>query len=385
MVDIAVVGGGIVGVFSALTLAEMGYSIAVIEAEELGSGLTSLAAGIFSVQLPLKIDYELVKRSLDIISKLEEQYDKKLFKKTGLLTITKDDEKGEKLIRSLRKITNIEILDCNDIRTKWPDLNVSEDEIALLTNDDGVLDTGTLINIANRRLKDLNAEILGHTVVEEVIEPNIVLLENNKVIKPNIAVIVALGPNTPNVLKRFSNQLPRIYYYRCQIHSLCFDKDIKVPPLMWDLNNYFFLLLEHERRAIIGNGLLEVIHEIDEGYQTSEAIRNDVISGLLSRIPEGEKSVLSDEWSAPCEVSCDGLPIVGRINGSDIVVAYGLNGYGLMRGPAIGEIAAYMALEKSHELMSELFRPSVKRPVLNCVLELFNPTYCCLESPNTIS
>jgi len=376
MVDIAIIGGGIVGIFSALTLAEMGYSVTLIEANELGSGLTSLAAGIFSVQLPLKMDYKLVKRSLVIIERLERYYNKKSFSKTGLVTITKDNEYGEKLVRSLRKITDVEILDNNFVRRKWPDLIISDNEIVLLTNDDGVLDIGTLINTARTKLKELNVEVLEHVVVKEVSRSNVVLLRNGMTLKPDIAIIVAAGPYTPNLLKQFRDQLPSIYHYRCQVHSLIFNDHIKVPTLMWDLNNYFFLLLEQERRAIIGNGILEIIHEINEGYQTSEAIRNDVIIGLLNRIPKGENSLLSNEWSAPCDVSCDGLPIVGRIEGTNIVVAYGLNGYGLMRGPAIGEIAAYLALGKKHELMSELFKPSTKRPVLNCIVELFNPVCC---------
>jgi sarcosine oxidase subunit beta len=47
----------------------------------------------------------------------------------------------------------------------------------------------------------------------------------------------------------------------------------------------------------------------------------------------------------PCSVTADMEPIIGKIEGiENLVLVDGLRGYGLMRGPAIGELAANLSM-----------------------------------------
>ena len=276
-------------------------------------------------------------------------------------------------------MTKVYIFTHPEIKNLWPDLNITNNELAILTKDDGVLDTGSLISILRKELIELGVRILENTKVKEVKNDGSVIMENNDVIKPSIATVIAAGPYVPKLLRNFRTKLPKVYLYRCQLHALKFVEQLKIPSLLWDCVNNFFLLMEHRDKALVGDGTIEIVNDIQEGFITSENIKYKVISSLLLRIPKASNALLYNEWAAPCEVSCDGLPIIGKLDKTNVVVVYGLNGYGLMRGPALGEITAYIALNKSHNLASALLAPSEDRGFeVGCVLELFNPSYYIL-------
>ena len=87
-VQVAIVGGGIVGCATAYHLAQSGWSVALFERKKLTSGTTWHAAGLVSETQAVPVMSALARYGLDLIEHLESETGQNTgFKRNGSITL----------------------------------------------------------------------------------------------------------------------------------------------------------------------------------------------------------------------------------------------------------------------------------------------------------
>lgn len=353
--DVAIIGGGIVGLSAAYRLALHGLRVIVIEKECLGCGATGKAAGVITRQLFLKHDIEFVNESIKFIKQLEKETGKEISKKVNSLLIsTVDKENCLKAIINQYSQLKIEheILHYNELRKAYQVFKFNENEIGILVFNDLIVNPLDLVNLLRSKLIKLGVNITESSLAKlKSYENNVKVIVNNNFIESKDVVVTA-GAETKNVIKDLGIELPQILY-RCQVYVFRTDKEF--PNLfLHDLVNHVYLVKESKETLLAGDGRYEVVDLFIEGLRSSSLIFNDVIEGLLNRVHEDVNLELGSSWSFPCEVSPDGFPKLGRLKPfNNLYVAYGFDGYGYMRGSALGFRLADLLLGKNRDLMNK--------------------------------
>lgn len=99
-VQVAIVGGGIVGCATAYHLAKAGWSVALFERKKLTSGTTWHAAGLVSETQGVPIMSALAKYGLELMESLEEETGQNTgFKRNGSITLSLTEPRMQELRR----------------------------------------------------------------------------------------------------------------------------------------------------------------------------------------------------------------------------------------------------------------------------------------------
>jgi len=335
---VVVIGGGVIGVHVALRLSQMGYSVFIVEREALGSGLTSRAAGIVTTQLVYTFDIELVKMSMELLEDLAQGS----YRKTGFLSVN-----PESIVKAYTAIldkagVHYEVFRDSEAADRWDCLTISEDEVVIYTAGDLLLDPGALMSSMRRRLNEAGVEVM------EGVEASSLNINGSWVqhvatsvgrIKADLYVITA-GPWSRGLLERAEVKLP-LKLYRCQVFTVKLPAEIELPPGSDDVNNLYWAP-ESGKRVLLGNGRIEEVESVEKAIGS---VKGSFVEEIAVKASKRIKGVLDAElvtgWSMPCSITPDGIPVVGKVHSlENLYVATGLDGYGLMRGPAIGWLLA---------------------------------------------
>ncbi|MBE1284187.1 MAG: FAD-dependent oxidoreductase [Rhodobacteraceae bacterium] len=101
-VQVAIIGGGIVGCATAYHLAKAGWSVALLERKKLTSGTTWHAAGLVSETQGVPVMTALAKYGLDLMESLEDETGQNTgFKRNGSMTVALNDARMEELRRKV--------------------------------------------------------------------------------------------------------------------------------------------------------------------------------------------------------------------------------------------------------------------------------------------
>jgi len=97
--------------------------------------------------------------------------------------------------------------------------------------------------------------------------------------------------------------------------------------------------------------------ELEEDPRAEENFYNlGVLPVLSAYFPVFEEVPYDGAWAGHYDISIDGLPVVYEPYESDLIVACGTSGSGIMKADAIGRVAASLALGQDE---AELFDGSV--------------------------
>lgn len=114
--DIAIIGGGIAGVFTAYKLSLTGLKICIVEAHENVDGATSRSGGIVTRMMDDPLDAKLASRSIELIRETVRN-DRKIIHPGYLSMEDVDDVESDfKKFRSF--IPDLKILDISEIADK---------------------------------------------------------------------------------------------------------------------------------------------------------------------------------------------------------------------------------------------------------------------------
>ena len=376
-----IVGAGITGLSVALELAMKGYETLTIEqGPGPGWGATGRAAGIITRQVYLKHDLELIHETLGF---LRENYEWLVYPRVGL---TLYDSAGglagcmSWLIDRWEKLrVQYSILKPETLRGVLPGYNIKEKDRGLATPGDVQVDVGSLSATMAGDVEREGGGFWFNTSVYDfhVIGDTVVLDTSRGPVEADLAVIAA-GPWNPRLVPSLRG---RVHVYRCQLHS------ISVPPpeefVVFAADEGFYHAPESSGRSLIGDGC-EFLADPEEGLQPSIEMIARLGERVEARIPGALESGLESVWSAACDVAMDGLPYAGKVDGLGRVwVVGGLDGYGVMRAPAIARRLVRTILGGVLPFWLSLDRVLRYRvPGRRAVLELHSPR--CGEPPECI-
>jgi glycine/D-amino acid oxidase-like deaminating enzyme len=155
-------------------------------------------------------------------------------------------------------------------------------------------------------------------------------------------VLVAAGTWTGKIVHKAGFQVP-LRPYRVQLASLHMPDAYRL-PMVWELATDVYLVPDGPHNLLAGDGTRLYEHDPDH-YQTSgdDDFIADIAAHTMQLTSRAQNAGLRQAWAGLCGGTPDRLPLIGPV-ANRLFVACGDQGIGVMRGPALGELAADVVL-----------------------------------------
>ena len=393
--DYVVVGAGIVGLSTAYYLKSMSphARVLVIDKEDSpGAGDTARSAAAFRVFFTNRANILLSKTSVRFYRSIQESgYDLDMRFVGYLFVLDRRGFKGAMPGLSEARSMGLEFeeippedlerilgVKARPRETELGELMGLEDvEVGVLVREAGILDPERLVMYYYERLKAMGVEFaLSTKVTGFTLEPRRsigvegepfpwqearvsgVMLEDGKEVKASKKVIVATGAWSPFLLEpigidSFSRPKKRqVFVIRARseglkrlLHVRGLNRENLMP--MTILPKGAFIRPE-PREESFWVGLSDDLgrpFELEEPPRPEERFYTlGVLPVLSAYIPEFDEMPYDGSWAGHYDITMDGLPIIYEPYDSDLVVACGTSGSGIMKADAIGRVAASLAL-----------------------------------------
>ncbi|HEY3922045.1 MAG TPA: FAD-dependent oxidoreductase [Gaiellaceae bacterium] len=323
-VDVVVVGGGVTGCSCALTLAERGLRVRLLEAREIAGGASgrnggfALRGGAMAYAPAWAELWRLTERALDRLELLAGD----AFRRIGSLRLAAGEAELETLARER------ELLRADGFQVEWlAQLPPPLDRLyagALLNPRDGALQPARWVRRLAQHAVAAGAELVeGETAALDELEAPIVVVAVD-------GLTAAVLPELAELVRPIRGQmlatapLERVVYARPHYARDGYDYWQQLP----------------DGRLVIG-GKRDVSFETEA---SSLEETNDVVQGQLEALVVellGELPEITHRWAGVWGETVDRLPLVGRVPGRENVwVAGGYSGHGNVLGLACGELVA---------------------------------------------
>jgi glycine/D-amino acid oxidase-like deaminating enzyme len=172
-------------------------------------------------------------------------------------------------------------------------------------------------------------------------------------------VILAAGPWTAALLLQLGVDLP----ITASRHQIVTVREESRPPrtVFSDPTNLVYMRPEGRELTLIGSNDPDDAYDLVEPDGCPPGADPQKIEWMLRsasrRLPAVAQAGVAHHWSGVYDVSADGFPILGAVDGPPgVVVAAGTSGHGFKLSPAIGEIVATSVLDPSDDPRLSLFR-----------------------------
>ena len=360
--SVGVIGGGIIGSWAALHLAEAGFRSTLIEQFPLphtrGSSHGLSRAFRFLGELELdRLDY-----SLERWQTLENLTGETLFVKTGLLNFgPPGDNELEKYMAVLRDVNRpVDWLDAGAIATRFPKLNYPKEWGAAWDPNGGILLAHRCLNAVQSQFLALGGQIVTGRVESlesrpgagTSIEMKSITSGKTETLSFDKAVVCA-GPWTGQLLPRLKKHLSAL------LTPVTYWAD---PGGSHSAANGFPILFNARLTGIYGlpsceyPGLVKMLYH--GGPETDPNTRDLVsytayvekvshyVRDHLPHLDHKKPAILE---SCMYTMSPDGFPIIDRLT-DNLVVGCGFSGSGFKHSPATGWMLAALALGQGNNI-----------------------------------
>ncbi|WP_336336929.1 NAD(P)/FAD-dependent oxidoreductase [Haloarcula brevis] len=339
--DVAVVGGGAVGLSTALALARRGASVTVFERDALGSGATGSAAGLCYDAFADDVDAAVAAAAL------ARYRDLGLFEPQPYVWVARDESDAAAVREQIRGMRGngvaVEELTPAALGDRYPALDTGGIEVAGLARDAGVLDPDAVVATLAEQARDAGATVETHAPVS-LASPRTVETPDGR--RSFDAVVVAAGPETKPLVADVGVSLA-LKAYRAQ--ALVTDPVDAELPSLYDASRAFYWRPSGDA-LLVGNGA----HEVDP-TDWDPAADPEFVTRSLDRVERTTALAPACDrgWAGLCTATPDGAPLAGQV-ADGLWVATGWQGHGLMRAPALGEYLAAAVLDRSNPLSEHL-------------------------------
>ncbi len=345
--EVVVVGGGVTGCSCALTLAERGVRVRLLEAREIAGGASGRNGGFALRGATVPYDLargqlgpararllmQLTERGLDRMETLAGD----AFTRLGSLRLAADDAERQALRREY------EALGADGFAVEWVDeLDPPLDCLyrgAILHPPDGALTPARWVRRLARRAAEAGADIRGESVDLDRLDADVVvaaadgltsqlLPELDAVVRPTRGQVLATEP------------LPRLPYAR--------------PHYARDGFDYWHQTADG--RLVIGGNRDAALHDEETAVEETSTPVQEKIEQLLVELV-GHRPAITHRWAGIWGTTPDLVPLVGPVPGrAGTWVAGGYSGHGNVLGLVCGDLVARAILgDDPPEL--ELFDP----------------------------
>lgn len=341
-----VVGGGIVGASVALGLARRGWRVALYERARLGGASTALAAGVVSELTWDEQDRVWVAES-------RERYRRppgggeSLFRRTGSLAWARGED-GRRLLAHADRLARAGVPQerphAAALAARHSALRLEADGVGLVLPEDGVTDAAAYCRAAGREIVRLGGE------VHEEAPCSLVRAEGGAVAlalpdgtrRRAEVLVVAAGAWSARLLRALDLWAP-LRPYRTQLAVVAHPRAADLwPGVFHDLVLDWYTVPEAGGRLLAGDGTESTESDPDAfRTQADAAFLESVARRLGARTAGGEDATLGRAYAGILTATPDRRPLLGPVPGEDgLWLAAGMNGFGVMRGPAVGEAMA---------------------------------------------
>ncbi len=335
MVDrVGIIGGGVIGLQAASTLAEQDVSVTVFEAGELGGRASGRAAGLCYDAYADPRDASIAAESLEYFREHD------LLTDCPYLWFAREegdtaDAIGTQAQRMSDHGRDIEHIDATAVSERFPGLVAEDIETAAVANNAGYIAPETYVEHLEARADDAGVTLQTSTEAGVTSDGTV---HANSSEREFDSVLVAAGAGTEAALSAFDCDLA-LGLYRTQA--------LVAGPVDSAIPMYYDASTERYARPLDGGILAGDGSEMYDGdaetYDgtTDEQFRTTRLAGLGERLKTAVE--LDRSWSGLCTATPDRDPLLGEVHFS-VFVATGLCGHGLMRSPALGRAIAELML-----------------------------------------
>lgn len=359
---ITVVGGGILGASAALALAQDSHQVTLVERGSLGSASTAKAAGILSTMTWNDDDYRLIATTRGLIGEtislaMSEgaRAARGAWKPVASLAVA--DAHGAKALDAMadrleRMTEEPQRLAHREAAREFPGVTFAPGEEALVAQEDGVVEAGDLFLALRTRLEGEGARVLENVAVPPMActsaEAHVTVPGHPEVGQADV-VVVAGGSWTSSYLGAAGLRLP-VQNYRTQLANLELGGAGEL-PIVHDLVRHFYTRPESDGTFLAGNGTqLRPFAPDDYNEAADPEFLHSVAQRVVARFERGAEARLRRGWAGLCVATPDRRPLCGPLHPSwlqgghatgqavpsNLFVLTGDNGFGLMRGLALG-------------------------------------------------
>lgn len=348
--NVAVVGGGIIGLSSAYYLARRGASVTLFERNTLGMESTARSAGGIRAQFQTPVNVDLSLESKRIWNAFEAEFGVDIgYRKTGYLFLTRTAS-GAKTFRDTVEMQQARgaksvYLDPADAVTHCPGLHPEPFEGATYNPEDGFADPNLAVQGYAGAARDAGVDIQTNTTVTDVVVENgaVVGVETPDGRYDAAYVVDAAGPAARAVAAMAGLDLP-MYPRRRQIAVV--EPTEPVPehnPLTIDLERGSYFRPERDGDALVGGHFADSDPDVDAEHY-DDSMDYDWAATAVEHAAEyttyfDRDTRIKRGWAGLYSVTPDNHPIIEQVI-PGFVVAGGFSGHGFQHAPATGTLVA---------------------------------------------
>jgi sarcosine oxidase subunit beta len=349
--DVAIIGGGIMGASTAYHLARRGCSsVVILEKDLLAQASTGLSAGGIRQQFSHPANIRLSQEAVRVFERFEEEFGVDMeFRQVGYLFLAQSEEVWEEFLTNVEVQRQygvpVEALSPEEIKHRWPYLNVEDLRGGTFCGEDGYADPYmAAMGFANA------ARRMG-VRIEEQTRVTSIRIEDGQVrgvettrgpISAPVVVDVA-GPWAGEVARMAGFDLPAAPYRRQVFMTQAFEAIPKPVPMILDIEPAFYFRGE-------GPGVLMGMSDPDEpssfNLNVDYAFMEQVIEAAIHRAPILEDCEILRGWGGLYAITPDDNPIIGPLPGAEgLFCAIGFSGHGFQQSPTVGRILSELIVD----------------------------------------
>jgi sarcosine oxidase, subunit beta len=350
---IVVIGGGVLGLSSALHLVERGVSVTVIEASALANGSTGRSIGVVGTQHVTAIDVAMRAYGLRRI-RAWAQFGLE-FHPIGYLRLGRSEGDLQLFEQSLGYqrevgIDSAHILGPADMRALVPDMSTDGIAGGLFGPDDGFLDPHRFASVLATMVREMGGIVRQRCRLIGVDRRGAgYRLKTSAETIDCDGVVIAAGAWAGRVAELFGQSLP-VVPERHEAVTIRLPQPLAyVMPMVMDLvygGGGTGLNFRHDQPGQLVTELHGSVGTVvadpdDYNEQIEDAGKEHLAELLLERLPGLSGAGFGHGWAGLYPESIDRRPLVGPFDGEPhLVAAAGAGGYGIQLSPIIGALVA---------------------------------------------
>ena len=356
--DALVVGGGVVGLAAAYSLADRGVDVTLVEKGSLGNASTARSAGGIRSQFSTRVNVELSLASKAVWNDFEERFGVDIgLRKNGYLFLARSEETAEQFRENVAMQRELgaesELLTPAEATEHCPGLDPDHFRVATYNPDDGVADPNLAVQGYAAAAREAGVDVRTKTAVTDI------CLDDGRAVGAAVTadgtterlavdyVVNAAGAWAGRVGELAGVGLP-IAPRRRQIAVV--EPSVPVPesaPLTIDLDTGSYFRPERDGIALVGGHFAEADPDADperydEGMDIDWAAEAVERAGAYTEY-FGPETRIRRGWAGLYAVTPDHHPIV-ETSIPGLVTAAGFSGHGFQHAPATGRIVADLVL-----------------------------------------
>ncbi|WP_435098701.1 NAD(P)/FAD-dependent oxidoreductase [Halorubrum sp. N11] len=365
--DALVVGGGIVGVSTAYSLADRGVSVTLVEKGSLGNESTARSVGGIRSQFSTRVNVELSLASKEVWNAFEDRFGVDIgLRKNGYLFLARTEDAAEQFRENveMQRVLGAEseLLTPTEATERCPGLDPEPFVAATYNPDDGIADPNLAVRGYAEAARELGVDVRTKTAVTELHR------EGDRVVGADLRPVGGEEPERREVdcvvnaagawaakIGAMAGVDLSIAPRRRQIAVV--DPTPPVPesvPLTIDLETGSYFRPERDGVALVGGHF-----DGDDPDQDPDAYDERMDISWAARAVEsaaeytdyfGPDTRIKRGWAGLYAVTPDRHPIVEETVPGLVTVA-GFSGHGFQHAPASGRIAADLAVDGKTDLL----------------------------------